>query len=65
MNFTRHMKCDRVCGVVVLWCCGVVVLKYLITKCLDLIFRDYFNHETLLMCITKDDLLLSSDGIRG
>jgi hypothetical protein len=62
MNFTRHMKCDRVCGVVVLWCC---VLKYLITMCLDLIFRDYFNLETLLICITKDDLLLSSDGIRG
>ena len=57
MNFTRHMKCDRVCG--------AVVLKYLITKCLDLIFRDYFNFETLLICITKDDLLLSSDGIRG
>jgi hypothetical protein len=42
----------------VLWCFGVVVLKYPITKCLYLMFRDYFNHETLLICIPKDDLIL-------
>ena len=45
------------CGVVVLWCCGVVVLNYPITKCLDLMFRDYLNHETLLTCVPKDDLI--------
>jgi len=53
------MKCDRDSGggVVVLWCCGVMVLKYLIAECLDLMFRDYLYHETLLICVPKNDLI--------
>jgi hypothetical protein len=49
--FTLHMQCDMEYGLVVLR------LKYPIAECLDLIFQDYFNHETLLIYIQIDDLI--------
>jgi len=51
------MKYDNECGVMVLLCCGVVVLKYPPTECPELVFCNYINHKTSLICISNHDYI--------